>query len=323
MTGVRVFNRQVSQESSLALQHALMSAARDMTHRPKALSALRGAELWAATFPLDPASLRSLTYSSGLKVLPVFSSPRQLEDAAARYGWVGPDGEVPTLRVAMSEAIRHAKAMRAKMLVVDVAADHAIDLDEGELELLSTSSGRSPSYEALSVISRSRPPEAGRTVKRVSTRPPPAAREGTTLQPVDELPSALKPSLVTPDPDSQVISATFGAASTATMSALADAASEDLLDSFTALLREYPEVEWACVVEADRGHGRPSPSVALRIEPAFRRHLAEISEKLQAAAAEYGQPYEVLVIDTPDQVRQARTMGQPFYPWRKETTRKR
>jgi hypothetical protein len=295
-----------------------------MTHRPKALSALRGAELWVATFPLDPASLRSLTYSSGLKVLPVFSSERQLEDAAARYGWLGPDGAVPAQRITMSDAIRHAKSLRARMVVVDVAADHAIDLDEGELELLSTASGRVPSYEGLSVVSRSRPPETGRMLKRVSTRPPP--REGTTLQPIpDEISavSALRPSSITPDPDAQTISATFGAPNTATMSALATAASDDLLDTFTALLREYPEVEWACVVEADRGNGRPSPSVALRIEPAFRRHLAEISEKLQSAAAEHGESYEVLVIDTPDQVRQARTMGVPFFPWRKESTRKR
>ena len=83
------------------------------------------------------------------------------------------------------------------------------------------------------------------------------------------------------------------------------------------MLREYPEVEWACVVQAERGQGRPNPSVALRIEPAFRKHLAEIGAKIWDIGGEHGRPFEVVVLDSQEQMRQARTVGLPFYPWRK------
>jgi hypothetical protein len=304
----------------------MIAAARDPDHRPKALTALRGAEVWAVTWPLDPASLRSLTNSRGITALPVFSSEHQLEDAAARYGWLGPDGLVPRRQLAMAEGIREAKRAHAQILVVDIAADHAFELDEGEMELLSIPSGpsgRAPSYGGLSVVSR-RPTPDGMEVKRLSTRPPapglgPESHERPTPDP---LRSALKPSSITPAPDTRTVSATFGASPTATMEELEQLPSDELFDALTDVLREYPEVEWACVVQADRGVGRPNASVALRVEPAFRRHLAEIGEKLRTVGGEHGRLFEVLVLDTPEQMKQARAVGLPFYPWRKDSKRK-
>src|SRR4051812_7378493 len=102
----------------------MMAAARDPAQRSKAVTSLRGCEVWAATWPTDPATLRTLTNSDGVTALAVFSSERQLEDAAARYAWLGVDGRVPSRRLHISEAMRSAKLLHAHVVVVDIAADH-------------------------------------------------------------------------------------------------------------------------------------------------------------------------------------------------------
>jgi glutathione S-transferase len=83
------------------------------------------------------------------------------------------------------------------------------------------------------------------------------------------------------------------------------------------VLREYPEVEWACLVTGSRADHKQSESVALRIEPAFRKNLDEIAQKLREIGASRHATYDVLMLDTPEQMKQARQIGFPFYPWRK------
>lgn len=274
--------------------------------------------------PQDLECARTLTNSEGLIALPVFSSEPFVDAAAVRFGWLGPDGTCPRKRVSMPDAIRMAMLCEAQLVVVDIATEHVLELDGGELELLSAVPGqRSPSFEGLAVVSRPRS-VSQLEVHRVSTRPTDPGLGGLAHNAPSEPPrSALFPSSVTPDPDSHSVTATFGVSDTATMSSLLESPSDEHFDAFTNLLREYPEVEWACVVQADRGHGSPAPCVALRVEPAFRRHLHEISEKLAEISRELGEPWGVLVLDTPEQMKEARGVGLPFYPWRKESPKRR
>src|SRR5688572_23743207 len=177
--------------------------------RATAVTALRGAEMWAATWPTDPATLRTLTNSNGITALAVFTDERQLEDAALRYAWLGVDGRVPSKKLHISEAIRFARQNRAQLVVVDIAADHALELDEGEMELVSAPpSGRPPSYTGMTTVrtqSNRPPPPAPDEVERVSTRPSPS-QSGVS--------SAHTPSSVRPDPEKSAVSATFGASTT-------------------------------------------------------------------------------------------------------------
>ena len=78
----------------LALKQALVAALRDPAQRARAVVSLRGAELWAATWPNDPSFLRTLTSSDRVTALPLFSDERELDDASTRYGWLGVDGQV-------------------------------------------------------------------------------------------------------------------------------------------------------------------------------------------------------------------------------------
>jgi hypothetical protein len=291
-----------------ALQEALVAATRDLNDRSRAVSALRGAEVYATTWPTDPSSLRTLLNSSGMRALALFTDERQVEEAALRFGWLGVDGSVPTRRLHISEAIRAARQQQVSLVIVDITSDHALELDQGEIELVSAPpSTRPPSYQGLGPVVHSvRQVDNTNELVRVSSRPPPH----------DHVLSSLEPSAFNVDSENKQVTATFAMAVTATMAALPEAPTDELIDSLNVVLRDYPEVEWACLVgeeDSDRG----AIHVALRIDAAFRKNLSEISAKLRAASIAHGKPCDVLVLDTPEQMKRARAIGLPFYPWRK------
>jgi hypothetical protein len=293
------------------IQLALIAASRSEAGRARAISALRGTEVYAATWNTDATQLRTLLNSAGMRALALFSDERQLGEAALRFGWLGVDGSVSSRRLHISEAIRFARGQRVGLVIIDITSDHALELDDGELELVAAPpSGRPPSNTGLTSVSSLPPRDNGSELKRVSTRPPPANDQAGALSA-----NGLRPSSVSVDEAHHAVSASFGAARTATMAALKSAPDEELVNAFCHVLREYPEVEWACLAaEAERPDAL---SVVLRIEPAFRKHMAEISSKLRQAANAYGTSCDVLVLDTPEQMKRARAIGLPFYPWRK------
>lgn len=315
----RWLDRPVSTLATQALQHALVEAARDGNDRSRAVGALRGAEVYATTWPADPTSLRTLLNSAGVRALALFTDERQLEEAAARFAWLGVDGHVPTRRLHISEAIRFARQQRVTLVIVDITSDHVLELDEGEMELVAASpSTRPPSYAGLApVLSTTRQADNGAEVKRVSTRPPPPGsftREERLSMPAG---SSSRPSAINVDVEHQAVQATFAAAHTATMVALPETPSDDLIDTLAQVLREYPEVEWACLVGEEERSEAGSVHVALRIDQGFRKNLAELSVRLRAASSARGAACDVLVLDSPEQVKRARAIGLPFYPWRK------
>jgi hypothetical protein len=303
-----------------ALQQALVAASRDGRDRSRAVGALRGAEVYATTWPSDPASLRTLLNSSGVRALALFTDERQLEEASIRFGWLGVDGHVPTRRLHISEAIRFARQQGVSLVVVDITSDHTFEIDEGEMELVAAPpSKRPPSYAGLAAVvsSPGQSADDGSQVKRVSTRPPPAGSpaQGERLSTPNG--SSLAPTAINVDVAHHAVSATFAIAHTATMVALPAAPADEVIDALTGVLREYPEVEWACLVGEEERANQGAVHVALRIDRAFRKHLAEISVKLRDASTALGAPCDVLVLDTPDQVKRARSIGVPIYPWRK------
>jgi hypothetical protein len=338
----------VNQAAAHAVQNALIAASGNSEERATAVSALRGASLWAATWPTDPATLRTLTNSSGVTALAVFTDEEQLHDAAMRYGWLGLDGRVPSKLLHISEAMRFAKLNRAKVVVVDIASEHALELDEGEMDLLaSPPSGRPPSYSGMPPVRTSRPPaEDGSPALSLSqlalsaTRAPshqsleavsvthsqaPASESGLELdvqapagaRSISQTQLSAVPGAGQSEPPTS-ISVSFGASGTAQLLSMPALPSEEVVDAFTAVLRDYPEVEWACLVRASRGPGEPVPSVGLRIDAAFRKNLNEISVKLREAGIANGSAFDMLLLDTPEQMKAARQIGRPFYPWRKK-----
>jgi hypothetical protein len=300
----------------MALRTALVAAARDPTQRARAITTLRGAELWAATWPNDQVQLRTLTSSSGVSALPVFTDERELGDAALRYAWLAADGQTPRRQLPLWEALRLAKQQKVQLVVVDVASEHALELDEGDVDLLSAApSNRPPTGGKLPGSMKVRstpPPPSDNVVRRASSRPEGREDKGSGTY------SPLRPRSVTPMPEAHGIAATFGATPTATMQALEAPAQEDLLEALSDVLREYPEVEWACLVTSARADSKQAPSVAMRIDPQVRTNVQALTRRLREVSAALGTRHDVLMLDTHEQMKQARHLGTPFYPWRKK-----
>jgi hypothetical protein len=94
--------------------------------------------------------------------------------------------------------------------------------------------------------------------------------------------------------------------------------SEALLDALTAVLRSYPEVEWACVLVASRGSSAPVPAIGLRLDAGFRQRVNEIIAELRATGERSGAILDVVLLDDATLMRNARGCGLIFYPWRKK-----
>jgi hypothetical protein len=89
---------------------------------------------------------------------------------------------------------------------------------------------------------------------------------------------------------------------------------EKSLQHIAESLRRYPEVEWAC--ELADGQGRPL--IGVRLDPAFQSRAEEISEAVLAAATDRKLTVQVALITETAKLREARSLGAMFYPWRKK-----
>jgi hypothetical protein len=94
--------------------------------------------------------------------------------------------------------------------------------------------------------------------------------------------------------------------------------SEKLQASIAESLRSYPEVEWACEVS----DGTETPVVGVRVSPSFMTRTAEIEKAIAKAAAARRVSLRVLLLTEPALMREARSNGNTFFPWRKRPARK-
>ncbi|MGF1464655.1 MAG: hypothetical protein ACFCGT_00850, partial [Sandaracinaceae bacterium] len=99
-----------------------------------------------------------------------------------------------------------------------------------------------------------------------------------------------------------------------TLDVLPHAPSDEAVEKLADALRGYPEVEWACLLQAQRENGPPQMAVGLRVDTAFRQRLDSVLADLTTAAPE---TLEVLLLDDAEVRRAARSLGEPFYPWRR------
>jgi hypothetical protein len=97
--------------------------------------------------------------------------------------------------------------------------------------------------------------------------------------------------------------------------ALADAVIEAISDA----LRRFPEVEWACEVS----DGSPGPTLGVRIDPSFLTRSKEIEAAVRAAASgQKSGALSVLLLTDAQQMKDARTHGNAFFPWRRRVAKR-
>lgn len=86
-----------------------------------------------------------------------------------------------------------------------------------------------------------------------------------------------------------------------------------LLQAISAGLRSFPEVEWACVLT----DGSELPVVGVRVDPSFLNRVAQITDAIIGTGEKTGQEVQVLLLNTPDLVKNAHHRGRAFYPWKR------
>jgi hypothetical protein len=292
-----------------------------------ALVALSQRTVWVATWTPDGEGYRTLTNSNGQTALPVFTTVQLLENAAQSLAWVG----APVKEIGAREALRHAVAHNLSFVVVDIGTSHMLEIDQDEIQPLLTPQARRESqgpYAAVGRISstmmqavkptpskgmaRAAPPPTNVQAPELSRPPPGPEEHQVTTESRPPPPMGLT---VSSDPMAGA-SATFGSGSSVTVQALDLQPTDDLLKGLADFLRGYPEVEWAAIAAASRGPAGFVPTIGLRIDAGFRQRVNEIIGGIRQAGEAFGASLDVLLLDDAEVMREARSAGILFYPWR-------
>ena len=88
------------------------------------------------------------------------------------------------------------------------------------------------------------------------------------------------------------------------------AADAQQLDMLEIVLREYPEVEWACFGVV----AQETLAIGLRLDPRVRGRIDDLAREIGRVSN--GTP--IVLLDDPQLMRAARTEAFVFYPWRKK-----
>jgi len=186
----------------------------------------------------------------------------------------------------------------------------------GEVVRRASSLSPAPEQGAPAIVM---PPMAPPPVAPPPVAPPPVAPAPPAPTPMAAAAPGLSASTNMVDSGAGV-SASFGAGSSVEFRALDHAPSDELLDALSAVLRGYPEVEWAVFANVARGPVAAVPTVGLRVDTSFRTRVGEIIPALKQAADAHGATVDVLLLDDPKLMRAARAGQLVFFPWRRRTT---
>ena len=102
-----------------------------------------------------------------------------------------------------------------------------------------------------------------------------------------------------------------------TLGPLATPLEDALLSAIADGLRKYPEVEWACEVS----DGTNVAVIGVRVAPGFMTNVPEIKQVIARAGESHGTRLSVLLLADPQQMKEARSQGSVFFPWRKRGKR--
>jgi hypothetical protein len=260
-----------------------------------ALVALAQRTVHVVPWPSGIEGWRTLVNSEGVAALPVFTSLDELETAAQRYGWLDARGAVASAEVGARAALNYAVRERFSFVVVDIAADYALELAREEFEPLVTHAPRRDSsgpFAGAGKVSSS-------LMRAVRPTPPPMKASEIHAQIAA---ARMRPS--EPPPASAELA----------IVPLSSEPSEALTDAVSAVLRSYPEVEWASFCAVSRGPGATMPTIALRIDSSYRQRVSEIVRSVRGAGG--ASALDVLLLDDAAMTRAARGQGVVFYPWR-------
>ena len=317
-----------------ALYRLLSEAAHGGQAKVDALLALMQRTVFVAPWPAGNEGYRTLVNSQGIAALPVFTEREQLEAAARRYGWLAADGSAPAIEIGARQAFHYARAQSLAFVVVDIAAEHGLEVAREELEpLLSPAArressgpfagaGRISSTLMRAVRPHTQTPPAGSVESPIraptpppgslpAQRPSPGSSPGTIARPQTPATGSSRGTLRRPSGSLLIAPTEAGTVlPSAKLGAPITPIDETLLEALEPVLRAYPEVEWACLGTLDRDQ-----VIGLRVDARVRQRVEEIAAHVATAATPGSLP--VVLLDDPQDMRAARADALVFYPWRR------
>ncbi|HJL19999.1 MAG TPA: hypothetical protein RMH99_30320, partial [Sandaracinaceae bacterium LLY-WYZ-13_1] len=152
-----------------------------------ALVALVQRTVFVVPWPGGIEGYRTLVNSEGVAALPIFTELPQLEEAARRFGWLDAQQQAPRAEVGARAALNYALRENLTYVVIDIAAEHALEITGEEFEpLLSPAARRDSSgpYAGAGKVSSS-------VLRAVRPTPPPGSVPAARMHPTPS-PGSLK-----------------------------------------------------------------------------------------------------------------------------------
>lgn len=140
--------------------------------KAEALEAISLRPVWLATWEPRAEGFRTLINAEGEEALAIFSSEKELKAAAARFGWLEPDGTVIAHRAIGGDILRHAWTREYAFIVVDVGSDHTLEYARTDLKQILRD------LDSTGPFRTSRPPPPANAMAS-SSFPPPVERSST------------------------------------------------------------------------------------------------------------------------------------------------
>lgn len=332
----------MTERQNEALKRLLADASQGGQAKVDVLVALSQRTLWVVPWE-GVEGYRTLVNSTGLAALPVFTSEAELTEAAARFAWLGPDGSAAQREIGARAAFGYAYERELGFVVVDITSEHPLEISRDELEPLLSQSRRDSQgpfaatgrVESSLMAAVARKSEPAMAAVRAPTPPPGSLSPLRPPTPAGGVPAARAPT-PTPGGIPAVTSSSPGvvmAPSTLPIGALPPrneaeplhpnasgqvlpstrifppgVQPEDaLVDRLEALLRGYPEVEWACI-----GSVNAQAALGLRVDARMRMRLEVLAEAVAKASG-----FAVITLDDPMHFKAAKSEAFVFFPWRR------
>jgi len=141
----------------------------------EALEGLVTRKVWLATWEPRAEGFRTLINSDGEEALAVFSSEKELINAAGRFSWLESNGNVAVHESMGADILRHAWTREYAFVVVDIAADHSLEYDREEIRMALRELDTTGPFRT----SRPPAPSASEVPEPKSSFPPPVEKIST------------------------------------------------------------------------------------------------------------------------------------------------
>lgn len=272
-----------------ALLHLLAGASSDAQTRVDALVALSSSAVFIPCWNTRAQVFRYATSPEGNSALPLFTDETTAINACHMFGW-DPQAVV---EVGFRKAYRHVAARELPLIIVDFGTEHMLEVTPDELKPLLRQRSESTSSGAFAAVGR---------ISQVMMAEWEKGRKLGTL----------------PAPESEQVSSNDANPASRVLSPTPDEieSAPEMEDVFfsdvSTVLREFPEVEWATLVQIGE-----HPAVGIRIDELVSKRREEI---LLAAAAVH-ESIGAFALHDPDVAHRSRVRGTLFYPWRNNMPR--